>query len=177
MRTANPIIAPLHRRRVSFDEETRRAHRRLKQGLLAFFRHSSALNLLTTPVVYSLGVPLVLLDAWVTVYQWSCFPLYGIARVPRRPYFVVDRHKLAYLNAVEKLHCFLCSYATGLLTYVREISARTEQYWCPIKHAQPILQPHAHYQLFLDYGDAGAYHERLPALRQKMRPAARHAER
>jgi magnesium-transporting ATPase (P-type) len=25
----------------------------------------------------------VLLDVWITAYQWICFPVYGIARVPR----------------------------------------------------------------------------------------------
>jgi hypothetical protein len=43
-----------------------------------------------------------------------------------------DRRKLAYLNAIEKLNC---DYANGILTYAREIASRTEQFWCPIKHA------------------------------------------
>ena len=160
----------VHRGRVWFDEETRRAHQQLKQGVLAFLRHSSVLNLLTTPIIYSLGLPLVLLDAWATIYQWWCFPIYDIARVPRRRYFVIDRHKLAYLNAIEKLHCAYCSYATGVLAYVREIAACTEQYWCPVKHARPIRSPHAHYQLFLDYGDASGYRQRLGDLRRTITP-------
>ena len=161
----------VRRGHIWFDEETCRVHRRLKQGLPAFLRESSLLNLFTTLVVYSLGLPLVLLDAWATFYQWSCFPIYGIARVPRRSYFAVDRHKLAYLNAIEKLHCAYCSYATGVIGYVREIAARTEQYWCPIKHARPIRTPHAHYQLFLDYGDAAGYRGELTTLRGRMRPS------
>ena len=160
------------RRRVWFDEQTRRAHRRLKQGLLSFLRQSSLPNLLTTPVIYSLAVPLALLDAWITLYQWSCFPIYGIARVPRRRYFVIDRQKLAYLNAIERANCMYCGYANGLIGYVREIAARTEQYWCPIRHARRIPEPHGHYQLFLDYGDARGYHARLPDLRRRLRRAA-----
>ena len=160
------------RRRVRFDERTRRAHQRLKQRVLPFLRHSSLLNLLTTPLIYSLGLPLVLLDVWVTLYQWCCFPIYGIALVRRRAYFVVDRHELAYLNAIERLHCFYCSYATGLFAYVREVAARTEQYWCPIKHSRPVAEPHRHYQSFVEFGDAGGYHRRLPALRQSLRRAA-----
>jgi hypothetical protein len=160
------------RRRVWFDEQTRRAHRRLKQGLLPFLRQSSLLNLLTTPVIYSLAVPLALLDAWITLYQWSCFPIYGIARVPRRRYVVIDRQRLAYLNAIERANCMYCGYANGLIGYVREIAARTVQYWCPIRHARRIPEPHGHYQLFLDYGDARGYHDRLPDLRRRLRRAA-----
>ena len=73
----------------------------------------------------------MLLDLWVTLYQSICFPIYGMARVPRRQYFAIDRHKLAYLNGIEKVHCTFCSYANGLIAYVREVAARTEQYLVP----------------------------------------------
>ncbi len=117
-----------------FDREARAAHRRFRQSIAAFLRESSLINALTAPLIYSVAVPFVLADAWITLYQWICFPLYGIARVPRRDYFVLDRHKLAYLNAIEKVNCTYCSYANGTIAYIREIAARTEQYWCPIKH-------------------------------------------
>ena len=152
-----------------FDEETHSLHRRFKQSVPAFLRDASLLNLLTTPIIYSLVLPMLLLDLWISVYQWTCFPLYGIARVRRRSYFVIDRHKLAYLNAIEKANCMYCSYANGLFAYVREVAARTELYWCPIKHARRVLAPHAHYQQFLDYGDARGYRRQLPALRRTLR--------
>jgi hypothetical protein len=159
----------VQRRRVWFDEEVRRAHKQLKQSIPAFLRHGSLLNLLTTPIIYSLAAPFLLLDIWVTAYQWICFPIYGIARVRRRAYFVIDRHKLAYLNTIEKANCMYCSYANGLIGYVREIAARTEQYWCPIRHSRSIPTPHAHYQLFFDYGDAEGYRRGLPAVRRTLR--------
>lgn len=158
------------RGRIWFDEETRRAHRQLKQGIPAFLRDASLRNLLTTPIIYSLGLPFILLDAWVTVYQWICFPIYRIPRVPRGRYFVLDRHKLPYLNAIEKAHCAYCSYVTGVIAYVREIAACTEHYWCPIKHARPVPPPHVHYQFFFDYGDAAGYRHRLPELRRTITP-------
>jgi hypothetical protein len=123
---------------------------------------------LTTPVVYSLVVPLALLDAWVTVFQAVCFRAWGLPRVRRSAYFVVDRHKLAYLNAIEKANCLYCSYANGLFSYVREVSSRTEQYWCPIKHARQVRNPHERYEAFTDYGDAAAYQRDLPALRRAL---------
>lgn len=159
----------VRRGRIWFDEEARRAHNQLKQSVPAFLREASVLNLLTTPIVYSLLLPLLLLDLWATVYQRACFPVYGVAPVPRRQYFVIDRHELGYLNAIEKANCLYCSYANGVLAYVREIAARTEQYWCPIKHARPMPTAHSRYHLFFDYGDAAGYRRHLPALRKTLR--------
>jgi len=159
----------VHRGRVWFDKERRNAHRRLKQSVPAYIREGSVLSLLTAPVIYSLLLPFALLDAWVTLYQWVCFPIYRIARVPRRDHFVIDRHRLAYLNAIEKVNCTFCSYANGVIAYVREVAACTEQYWCPIKHAQAIPTPHVRYHLFFDYGNAEGYRRELLALRRTLR--------
>lgn len=98
-----------------------------------------------------------MLDIFVTLYQLICFRAYGISIVRRRDYIVLDRSQLAYLNWLEKFNCLFCSYANGVIGYVREISARTEQYWCPIKHARRIVGAHALYSSFADYGDAEAY--------------------
>ena len=151
------------RGRVWFDKELRDAHRRLRQSIPAYIREGSLRSLLTAPIVYSLIVPLAVLDVWTTTYQWVCFPIYGVPRVPRRAYFVIDRHKLAYLNGIEKVNCTFCSYANGLIAYVRDVAARTEQYWCPIKHARAIPTPHQRYHFFFDYGDATGYRRNLPA--------------
>jgi hypothetical protein len=158
-----------HRGRVWFDKELRDAQRRLKQSIPSYIREASLLNLLTAPVIYSLILPLALLDIWTTAYQWVCFPIYGVPRVTRGAYFVIDRHKLAYLNGIEKVNCTFCSYANGLLAYVREVASRTEQYWCPIKHARAIATPHQRYHSFVDYGDAAGYRRELGALRHALR--------
>jgi hypothetical protein len=140
--------------RVRFERDVRLAHNRLKQSLPAFIRESSPLNLLTAPVIYSLIVPIALLDLWISIYQALCFPIFGIARVRRSTYIVIDRHHLAYLNAIEKVNCVYCGYANGVIAYVREVAGRTEQYWCPIRHAKRVRAPHTHYRKFVDYGDA-----------------------
>ena len=62
-----------------------------------------------------------------------------------------------------------CGYANGVLTYVREVAARTEQYWCPIRHAKRTRGAHAHYREFVDYGDAEGYKRQLPALRAELK--------
>jgi len=165
----------ISRRKVWFDKELQKSHRLLRQGLPAYFRDANIFSLLTAPVIYSLIVPLLVLDLWVMIYQSICFPIYGIARVPRRRYFSIDRHKLAYLNAIEKLNCTFCSYANGLFAYVREVAGRTEQYWCPIKHARRIPEPHRHYRSYFEYGDATAYRTGLPAVRRDLHANPRRA--
>jgi hypothetical protein len=159
----------MYRGRVWFNQELRARHRRLRQSIPAYIREGNVFSLLTAPLIYSLICPLLLLDVWVTVYQGVCFPIYGVARVPRRRYFAIDRHKLAYLNGIEKANCMFCSYANGLIAYVREVAARTEQYWCPIKHARAIPAPHSRYALFADYGDAHRYRKELPTLRRGLK--------
>ena len=154
--------------RIRFEREVRLAHRRLKQSVLRFLRESSIPNLLTTPVIYGMIVPIVVLDLSFSVYQAICFRVYGIARVRRSDYVVMDRHHLAYLNVIEKLNCEYCGYANGVFAYVREIAARTEQYWCPIRHARRIPAPHTRYRSFVDYGDAQGYHRRLILLRRQL---------
>ena len=151
--------------RVRFEQDVRRAHKRIKQSIPRFVWQASLLHILTAPVIYSLVIPVALLDLWMTAYQWICFPIYGIERVSRSTYVVVDRHHLAYLNGIEKLNCVFCGYANGVLAYAREVAGRTELYWCPIRHARRTKAPHRQYHEFLDYGDAEGYRRRLLPLR------------
>ncbi len=113
--------------RVRFEAEVHRQHRRMKTSIRRFLRESYLPSVLSAPVIYSLAVPLLLLDAWLSLYQRICFPIYGIAPVRRRDYIALDRRKLAYLNGIEKVNCDYCGYANGLFGYAREIAARTEQ--------------------------------------------------
>jgi hypothetical protein len=113
-------------------------------------------------------LPMLLLDVAISVYQWICFPLYRIPIVRRRDCWVFDRTHLAYLNLLEKINCAYCSYGNGLAAYFTEIAGRTEQYWCPIKHARRVLHAHPHYNRFLDYGDAESYKRELKALRDQL---------
>ena len=154
--------------RVAFEEELLRRHRELRQKLLPYLFGAHPLVMLVSPVIYAGIVPFLLLDLFVSVYHAVCFPVYGIAKIKRADYFVFDRHHLAYLNALEKLNCAYCSYANGLIAYTREIVARTEQYWCPIKHARRLVGAHARYAGFDDYGDGEHYQELLAELRKAL---------
>jgi hypothetical protein len=147
----------LERGRIAFEEEVRRRHLELKCSLLKYVRTARPLVALTAPFIYGLIVPIALLDFTVFIYQAICFRAYGIAPVRRRDYFVFDRHHLAYLNVLEKFNCAYCSYANGAIGFIRDVAARTEQHWCPIKHARRVIGTHEQYREFLEYGDAEAY--------------------
>ena len=53
-----------------------------------------------------------------------------------------------------------------MIAYVQEMAGRTEQHWCPIKHAVRLKIRHSRYQHFLEYGDAEQYHERIEKVRR-----------
>ncbi len=152
-------------KRVEFEGTVKAAHRKLKKNFFRWLVTNRPQNLITGPIIYSMVFPMVLLDLLVTFYQWTCFPIYGISRVRRSDYIVFDRHNLGYLNFIEKFHCTYCEYGNGLMSYMVEILARTEQYFCPIKHARKLLGTHSRYNRFLDYGDAAEYEARLEEFR------------
>lgn len=155
----------LENSRIVFEEEALRIHRAIKTRASRYLWQANPLVILTAPVIYSLLVPVVLLDIFVIVYQLICFPIYKIPKVRRRDYLVFDRHHLAYLNIIEKINCAYCSYANGAIAFAREIAARTEVYWCPIKHARRMLGAHPHYQGFADFGDAEGFRRQLISMK------------
>lgn len=157
------------RKRIELAEELLRQQRRSKIGLFRFLLRSRLLVILSAPVIYAGWIPFILLDVFVTLYQAVCFPIYRIPKVQRADYIVFDREDLPYLNLIEKFNCFYCAYGNGVAAYTREVAARTEQYWCPIKHARRIKAAHERYPQFFDYGDAEAYRQGLERLRRQYR--------
>jgi len=161
------LQAVIDEKRLLFAGEVARLQFRMKTGLFRYIIDMHPLSVLFAPVIYSGIFPLILLDLFVLVYQAICFPVYGIPKVRRREYMVFDRTDLPYLNALEKFNCFYCEYANGLTAYFREVAARTEQYWCPIKHARRIIAAHERYPRFFEYGDAESYRKGLERLRME----------
>ena len=149
-------------------DRLRAGHKALRTRPWPYLLGARPAHLLTAPVIYGLIVPLALLDLALTVFQQVCFRAWGIARVRRGAFFVFDRRRLGYLNVIEKLNCDYCAYANGLLAYAREIAGRTEQYWCPVRHAARVNAPHRQYRHFVPYGDAEAYRRELPILRRNL---------
>ncbi len=155
-------------------EEFLRQQKRYRIGLLRFLLRSNLLVILSAPIIYSGWIPFLLTDLFVTVYQMICFPVYRIPKVKRSDYLVFDRGDLPYLNLIEKFNCFYCSYGNGVAAYTREVAARTEQYWCPIKHARRIRAAHERYPNFFDHGDAEAFRQGLERLRRQFDDDAGH---
>ena len=148
-----------------FEKAVLSEHRSHKHGLPSYLLQGRFLAYLTAPIIYGGIVPFCLLDLFLIVYQGICFPVYGIPKVKRSDYFLFDRAQLKYLNLLERFNCWYCSYGNGLFAYGAEIAARTEQHWCPIKHAQRLRAPHSRYGHFLDYGDAKKYRQNVETVR------------
>lgn len=153
-------------RKVFFEEKIKKQHKVLASKISTYIFDASVLNIFTVPIIWFCLFPAVFLDLVATLYQFSCFKIYGIPRVTRSTYMVIDRQSLNYLNVIEKLNCVYCGYFNGVLAYVQEIAARTEQYWCPIKHARKVAAIHSRYHKFLEYGDGKEFKSRLAEIRK-----------
>ncbi|HAF01913.1 MAG TPA: hypothetical protein DCO68_08375 [Methylophilaceae bacterium] len=154
-------------KRVEFEQSIKQTHLKFKRS---FFRWlaSRPQNLITGPIIYAMIIPLVITDLFISFYQLTCFPIYGIKKVRRSDYIVFDRQHLDYINFIEKFHCTYCAYGSGMITYISEIVARTEQYFCPIKHARKIVGSHARYARFLEFGEAENYQAKLEEYREAL---------
>ena len=91
-------------------------------------------HILSIPFIYGLLPLFLVLDLCIEIYHHVCFHLYTIPLIVRQDYIKIDRHKLQQLSPVERLNCAYCGYVNGLLHYVVEIGAQSENYWCGIKH-------------------------------------------
>jgi hypothetical protein len=115
-------------------------------------------HILSFPFIWGMLIPLALFDICLEIYHQICFRLYKLPRVKRSNYIKIDRHKLKYLAWYEKINCAYCGYANGLVNYATVIAARTEQYWCGIKHKKDHnFIPPVHHKDFLEYGDERRY--------------------
>lgn len=122
-----------------------------------FYNDRTIQHFFSLPFIYSMIVPSVILDIFLTVYHAICFRVYGISLIPRSRYIRIDRQKLSYLNPVEKLHCMYCGYVNGLYHYAMVIAGETEKYWCGIKHKEGgDFVPPPHQRDFLPYDNKKA---------------------
>lgn len=150
-------------------EELLLSYQHDRENIFSYIVRSPILHLLSVPIIWAVLLPAWILDGFVSIYQWICFPIYKIDKVKRSDYIVIDRHRLSYLNMIEKINCLYCSYFNGLMGYISEISARTEQHWCPIRHAKRLKSMHANYKHFFDYGDSENFRKGLAELRAKLK--------
>ena len=158
--------------KVLFDKSAREFHLKHRVDVLTYLKRANPLYIITSPFIYGVIIPLVFLDLAVFIYQQICFRVYGIPIVTRADYIVIDRQHLGYLNTIEKFNCMYCGYGNGLIAYIREVFARTEQFWCPIKHAKSSLRHHHYVDKFVDYGDVAKYKQQLAILRKELNDMA-----
>jgi hypothetical protein len=152
--------------KVHFTPEERAAYLQFRLKSRHYVLESRFFVLLTAPVIWICVVPIMLTDIIGSLYQAICFPIYGIPKVRRRDYVAFDRHHLTYLDFFEKLNCEYCAYVNGILAYFTEIAARTEQHWCPVKHAGCVKCAHSRYGKFVDFGDARRYCQQVEEVRR-----------
>ena len=141
------------KQKIIFLEEFRKRNKAFKFPTWKYVIPSNLRHFLSIPFIYVMIIPVVLLDIFLTIYQWTAFSLYRIPKVKRMEYFVYERRFLDYLNFIQKINCLYCSYVNGVFAYAVEIGARTERYWCPVKAAHKPRFSHGWYQDFADYGN------------------------
>ena len=147
-------------RRISDSGRTEAVH------YVGVYHRGNSVDITSGSKIWLCLLPAIFMDLVVTFYQALCFPVYGIPKVRRGDHIVIDRQYLVYLNVIERLNCCYCAYFTGVVSYAEEVAARTEQYWCPIKHARKMKSAHSRYRRFLNYGDAKAYRKEMEKLRR-----------
>jgi hypothetical protein len=118
-------------------------------------------NLLTMFLIWAPLPFILVLDLFMEIYHRICFPIYGLEIVKRREYIqVMDRAKLKYLTWYEKLGCMYCGYVNGVFRFWKEISGRTESYWCGVMHEKKPgfkTQETQERQHFTAFGDEKEY--------------------
>ncbi len=161
------IIRSYQEQKIRFEKSIRKQQEKYRVHLLKYVVNARLRSVLVAPIIYFMVIPIFIFDVSIFIYQHITFRVYGIPIVKRRDHFVIDRHHLGYLNLLEKFNCVYCGYGNGVAAYGKEIIARTEQYWCPIKHATRVKDPHTRYYNFIEYGDAESYRDNVAAVIRK----------
>ena len=152
---------------VRFEKDVFEKQKENMKNLLVWFREIPLLHLLSSPIIYAMIIPAVLLDIILFIYQQAVFRIYKFKPIKRSDYIIYDHQYLGYLNSIEKLNCLYCSYFNGLMQYAAAIASRTELFFCPIKHAKKVAYGNDYYELYFEYGEGDDYQTKLKELRDK----------
>lgn len=85
-------------------------------------------------VIYSMIIPLVIIDLSVSWYQLVYFSVMGIPKIKKKDYIRMERWDLKKLTLWQKVNCVYCEYANGILAFAKAVGNQTEVYSCAIKH-------------------------------------------
>jgi hypothetical protein len=161
------IAYEIRKGKVRFSNEILANHKDKVTHFFNYIKEAPFLHIISAPIVYMMIIPAVILDLMLFVYVEVIFRIYKFPKIKRSDYIVFDRHYLRYLNFIERLNCVYCSYFNGLINYTAAIAARSELYFCPIKHAKKIAYTHEYYYDFLPYANAKSYHDKLKNCQKK----------
>lgn len=84
--------------------------------------------------IYSMIIPVFILDVWVTFYQWVYFTTMGIPKIQKNTFVVMERWDLSKLTFMQKINCVYCEYVNGILAFAKAVGNQTEVYSCAIRH-------------------------------------------
>ncbi|RKZ87995.1 MAG: hypothetical protein DRQ39_03210, partial [Gammaproteobacteria bacterium] len=75
------LLFQLKGKKVRFEQSIKQAHRKFKTDVWQWLFGLHPINLITAPIIYTMIVPLVVSDLFVSFYQAVCFPVYKITKV------------------------------------------------------------------------------------------------
>ncbi len=151
----------IEQKRVEFLQHFKDKNRTFRVPAWKYAIPANIRHVLSLPFIYMMIVPTVILDFFLTIYNWIALPLYRIPIVKRGDFIVYDRQFLDYLNWIQKINCIYCTYVNGVFAYAVEIGGRTERYWCPIKAAHKPKAYNNWYNDYADYGNPEEWHEKF----------------
>ncbi len=97
--------------------------------------------------IYSMIIPIVILDISMTIYQWMYFTAMGIPKIKKNQFVVMERWDLNKLSNWQKLNCVYCEYVNGILAFAKAVGNQTEVYSCAIRHNH-ALKDHGYEKQF-----------------------------
>ena len=91
---------------------------------MLYIKHPNrVMILILLPLLWTLIIPLVVLDIRIEIYHRILFPLYKLPYVKRSDYIqIMDRARLPYLTIIQKINCIYCGYANGIVRYWVQIA-------------------------------------------------------
>lgn len=95
---------------------------------------------LATLAIYTMIIPIFILDISMSIYQEIYFTALGIPKIEKKKYVVMERWDLTKLNPLQKVNCVFCEYANGILAFAKAVGNQTEIYSCAIKHRHALKE-------------------------------------
>jgi len=98
-------------------------------GLWEYIKKTPPRIMATAPIIYFGLLVFPILHLFTFVFDFYIrLVLPELRKVNQLDYFIFQRSRLPYLNAIQKFNCTYCSYGNGSVAYATEIFSRTTEY-------------------------------------------------